>query len=355
MRKKIIRWSRLSICRRVIVLFLILVVSYGVLFPLGGCASREESENSSLQRFERTWIDFFDTVSTMIIYASDSNEAEQYFSLAEDRLIYYHQLYDIYNNYPDVVNLKTINDSAGGEPIEVPEAIITLMEQSLSINEISQGADNMALGPVIKLWQQASIQPAASRQPPSLQALQAAAVHCDIKNVIVDSENQTVQLKDSQGSLDVGSGAKGLAAELIIQQLAASGLQSCMLSLGGNVRTLGFKDGGELWRIGIQNPVATLTTSETTASLEGDGETELAGDEVDPLLFTVGVTDRAVVTSGVYQRFFIVDGERYHHIIDPATLAPSTYYDAITVISPDSGLADSLTTALFNMSISEGM
>ena len=55
----------------------------------------------------------------MIIYASDSNEAEQYFPVAEDRLIYYHQLYDIYNNYPDVVNLKTINDSVGGEPIEV--------------------------------------------------------------------------------------------------------------------------------------------------------------------------------------------------------------------------------------------
>jgi len=104
-----------------------------------------------------------------------------------------------------------------------------------------------------------------------------------------------------------------------------------LLSIGGNVCSIGTRADGSGWKVGIQNPY-------------GDGT-----------LAIVQVAGQNVVTSGTYERYYTVDGKRYHHIIDPAPLMPSTLYDSVTVISSDSALADALTTGLFCMPIDEGI
>ena len=131
-------------------------------------------------------------------------------------------------------------------------------------------------------------------------------------------------------SLDVGAIAKGYAAEMIAESLREKGISGYLISIGGNVCAVGAKPDGKQWTVGIEDPF-------------GDGFCE-----------TVGVRDVSVVTSGSYQRYFELDGVRYHHIIDPDTLFPENRFVSVTVISGNSALADALSTALFNMNIEQG-
>ena len=135
--------------------------------------------------------------------------------------------------------------------------------------------------------------------------------------------------------LDVGSGSKGYATEQVAREVEAMGLKSAVISVGGNIRAIGIRPDSETpWRIGIQNP---------------DKEQE------SNIIELLSIDNLSVVTSGVYERFYAVDGVRYHHIIDPETLFPEDTFDAVTIVTPSSALADALTTALFNMSLEDGM
>ena len=120
----------------------------------------------------------------------------------------------------------------------------------------------------------------------------------------------------------------GVVTDYLNQKGAACGY----INLGGNVLCLGAKPDGSSYNIGIQRPF----------------------DEEGAAMLAVSVTDQTVVSSGVYERYFEVDGKRYHHIIDPDTLWPAAYYNGVTVLCPDSGMADCLTTALFCMPLEEG-
>ena len=159
-----------------------------------------------------------------------------------------------------------------------------------------------------------------------------AAEHTDIGQLIIDEENCTVTLTDPEMTLDVGAIAKGYATERVARFLEEKGITGYVLNVGGNVRTIGTKPDGSGWVTGIKNPK-------------------------DPSTIAVNITiaDTSCVTSGSYERFFIADGKKYHHIIDPDTLFPAEYFDSVTVITPDSGVADCLSTALFCMSYEEGL
>lgn len=133
-------------------------------------------------------------------------------------------------------------------------------------------------------------------------------------------------------SLDVGAIAKGYSVEQVSKTAVEHGFDSGLISVGGNVRTIGYKgDDKGLWNVGIQNP-----------------------DRGQPDLYYVSLTDKSLVTSGNYIRYYTVDGKKYHHIINPETLFPTEYYDAVTIICRDSGVADALSTAVFNMPFEQG-
>ena len=144
--------------------------------------------------------------------------------------------------------------------------------------------------------------------------------------VILDEANSTVQITDPQLRLDVGAVAKGWATQRVAEQ-APTGM---LISVGGNVCATGPKGENTPWVIGIQDP-------------DGEGN-----------LHTVYLTEGSVVTSGDYQRAYIVDGKAYHHIIDPDTRMPGGDFRSVTVIGGDSGLADALSTALFLLPLEEG-
>ncbi len=294
------------------------------------CAADPEKK-----RYEAEFLTLFDTVTRIVGYDDSKQAFSDQAQLIHDCLEEYHQLYDIYHDYEGINNIKTINEQAGIAPVKVDRRIIDLLLYAREAYELTGGKVNVAFGSVLKLWHDHRTQgiddPDHATLPPVAQ-LKEAAGHTDMDKVIIDEENSTVFLEDPEMSLDVGAIAKGYATEQVCKIATENGFDSGLISVGGNVRAIGVRGDGVKWKVGIQNPI------------DEDGEN----------ISQVALTDAALVTSGIYERFYIVDGKQYHHIIDPETLFPSEYFASVTILCENSGMADALSTAIFNMSFEEG-
>ena len=277
-----------------------------------------------MKQYNATFLDVFDTVTAVVGRAESQESFQAAAQKIHDDLLYYHQLFDIYNDYAGLANLKTVNDQAGVAPVKVEKAVIDLLLDCHSYYEKTGGKVNVAMGSVLKIWHDAR----ESVQLPDEAALLSAKKHCGWDTIIIDEENCTVFITDPLQRLDVGAVAKGWAVQRVAE-IAPSGL---LLSVGGNVVATGPKAAdGTPWVVGVNDP-----------------------DGGSAYLHTLNISGGAVVTSGDYQRYFVVDNVVYHHIIDPETLYPSMHWRSVTVICPDSGLADALSTALFVLPLEEG-
>ena len=281
------------------------------------------------ERFSATFYDQFDTVSTVIAY-DDSQEAfDAHMEQFEARLKEYDHLYDIYNSYEGLINLKTVNETAAQAPVTVDSRIMDLLAFAGEAYTLTKGNTNVAFGAVLRLWHEAR----ENGSLPDDAALQAAAAHTDINNLVLDEDASTVYFADPLLQLDVGAVAKGYAVREVCRWAQENLWESAAVSIGGNVVTIGHKnDDVTPWNILIESPYR-----------EGEASAE-----------TVRVAGLAVVTSAENQRYFTVNGKSYSHIINKDTLYPSEYVASVSVICEDSALADALSTALFNMPIEEG-
>ncbi len=287
------------------------------------------------ERFSMSFFDTFDTLITILAYAPD----EQTFKAATDAAHAYfqrlHKLYDGYNAYDGINNLYTLNQEAAKGPVKVEPELMNLLLFCRERQPLTQGACNIAMGAVLEIWhdyREAGIADIEHAQLPPMAELQAAAQHTDMADLLLDPERGTVQYADPLLKLDLGAVAKGYAAELVAQQLLASATPSFAINAGGNVR-LGNPplDGRRnAWGIGIQNPRGNVFSAPTEDNVE-----------------TFFAANLSLVSSGDYQRYYLVSGQRYHHLIDPATLMPGAHYQAVTVLTEDSGMADLLSTAAF--------
>ena len=276
--------------------------------------------------------DYFDTVTTITGYAASQAEFDRISGDVLARLGEYHKLYTIYHRFQGMENLCTVNELLNGahRTVTVDRRIIDLLLYAKEMYEKTGGKVNIAMGSVLSIWHdyrtEGSDEPWNAKLPP-MEELAEAAKHTDIENILIDEAASTVTLADPKMKLDVGAVAKGWSVQKVAEK-APSGL---LISVGGNVCATGAKDpSGTPWVVGITDP--------------NGGN----------YLHTIENTDKSVVTSGDYQRYFVVDGKMYHHIIDPATLMPAEYFSSVTIITEDSGLADALSTALFCMSYEEG-
>lgn len=300
-----------------------------LLGTLAGCGG----EN----RHTVTYTDVFDTVTVITVYGRSDEafaaEAERF----HEKLAEYHRLFDIYTDYAGTNNLKTLNEAAGGQPVELSGEVLSLLEYGLEAYAETEGRVNILFGAVLSLWhdcrEQAKENPAAAALPTEA-ALRRASAHTDPACLELNREEGTARIADPEARVDVGAIAKGYAVERMAafarQEL---GWESALLNVGGNVRAIGGKGASATpFVIGLENP-------------DGDGEAYLA---------RVEVADGAVVTSGDYQRYYTVAGKRYAHIIDVDTLYPATEMRAVSVLCEDSGRADMWSTALFTLSLEKG-
>ncbi len=300
--------------RRILAAFLALTLL------LAGCA---EVTPSGGRQYKASFLTLFDTVT----YISGMAENEEAFGKTaqaiHDELLVYHQLFDIYNDYPGLNNLKTVNDNAGIAPVAVDEKIIALLKDCKAYYDLTDGRVNVAMGSVLYLWHQArdsGLNDPVNAALPDMEALEKAAAHTSWDTIVIDEAASTVFITDPHQRLDVGAVAKGWS----VQRVAKNAPSGLLLSVGGNVCATGPKDAaGTPWVVGVNDP------------------------EGGSYLHTLSITAGALVTSGDYQRYYLVDGEIYHHIIDPDTLMPAAYWASVTILCDDSGLADALSTALF--------
>lgn len=332
--------------KRVVSFVLSLAVCAGLLSGCGGggasSSAPQDPELAGYERYTVSWFDVFDTVTTVIGYAESQEEWDRQMEALHADLVEYHQLYDIYYSYSGVTNLRDVNAQAGQGPVTVDARIMGLLTEAKSMHETTGGKMNVAFGTVLKIWhnyREAALDDPAQAAVPSMEELEAAAQHCDINDLILDEEASTVYFADPEMQLDVGSVGKGYAVEMVCQAAEARGLTSALVSVGGNLRAIGVKPDGSQWTGGVENPWSSSDVYTSDSMLDG----------------AINMSDMALVTSGDYQRYYVVDGKRYHHLIDPDTLFPAAYFNGVTVLCSDSGLADCLTTGLFCQPLEDGM
>ena len=304
-----------------------------------GCSAcgTTNPKNPEYTKYSAYAFDYFDTATVITGYA-ESQEA--FDSIANEALALlgeYHQLYNIYLRYDGVTNLCTVNELKDGKhnTVTVDQKIIDMLLFAREMYDKTGGMTNVAMGSVLKLWHDYRTlgmdDPSDASLPP-MDKLTEASQHVDITNMVIDEQNRTVTLTDPKMRLDVGAVAKGYATEQVARWLEAQGVSGWLLNVGGNVRAVGKKPDGSLWMAGLENP----------------------DEDAKDYLAYLQLESEALVTSGSYQRYYIVDGKSYHHIIHPDTLMPSEGYLSVSVICPDSGMGDALSTALFCMPLEDG-
>lgn len=312
--------------------FITVFLSLTLIISSAGCGASKKT------RYEAEFLQLFDTVTKIVAYTDSKEEFTKFSNLIHDNLKVYHELYDIYHNYPGINNIKTINDNAGKKPVKVDKKIIDLLKFAKDEYKNTNGKMNVAMGAVLKIWhdhREAGIADPENATLPSIDELRKAAGHTDINKLVIDEAKSEVYLEDPEMSLDVGGVAKGYATEQVSLFAEKNGFTSGLISVGGNVRAIGNKGiGSQKWNLGIQNPDKSSS---------------------DSILDIVYVNDKSVVSSGVYERYYVVNGQRYHHIIDPVTLFPADYFLQVTIICKDSGKADALCKPVFIMPFDEGL
>lgn len=299
----------------------------------------------------------FDTITTYMSYVSSEDEFNEQCDYIEEQLNYYDQLFDKYNTYNGMNNLKTINDNAGKKAIEVDQPLIDLLNLSIERNRKISSKVNIAFGSVINIWhdyrEEAESHDGVGTVP-SDEELEEANQHTSIDSIEIDEKKKTVYINDALASIDVGATAKGYAIELIKDGLIEMGVDNFLLSGGGNVASHGQRkiqkegefyldDCADKFCVGIESPQ--------------DGNYAASADDPDSENEAVLIVQgESIVTSGDYQRFYQdVNGVRYHHLIDPETLYPAVHFRSVSIITEDSGLADFLSSAVFLMEYEEGL
>lgn len=200
---------------------------------------------------------------------------------------------------------------------------MSLIKESVKISKETNGAFNPTIYPLMELWGFTT----KNYYVPKDNEIKPLLNHMDIDNIKIDESKNEVSFKDSNMKIDLGAIAKGYTSSKIIDIFKENNIKSGMVTLGGNVQVLGKKPDGSLWKVGIQNPI---------------GEDEYLG--------VLQTSDKAVITSGGYERNFTKNGKTYHHILDPSNGYPANNgLTSVTIISSDGTLADALSTSLFVM------
>ena len=308
--------------------FHIIIVFFLLFFAVFFVSCRKEDK---IEVRSRTLYSYFDTVTFIYSYANDSEETfSANAKIVEDILRDYHKMLDIYNQYEGMNNLCTVNMNAGKDPIKVDRRLIDVLLFSKKLCEITEGKMDIMMGSVLSLWHDARL--SEPQYLPSDEALAEASKHMGFGLLEIDEENLTVRITDSEASIDVGAIGKGYATEAAAKALEERGVSGYVINSGGNLRCIGNKADGSKWVAGIKDP-----------------------SDPDLLAVRLQISDCACVTSGGYERYLLVDGKRYSHLIDKASLRPASYFGSVTVITHDSALADGLATGLFCMSFEDGL
>jgi thiamine biosynthesis lipoprotein len=227
-------------------------------------------------------------------------------------------------------DVSRINRNAGEKLVEIHPETASLIKKSITFSILTDGAFDITVRPLVELWGIGR----KRNEIPSKDSIDTAKRLVDYRKILLDEKTSMAGLREKGQAIDLGGIAKGYAAEEVKRVLAENGATSALINLGGNILTIGKQPDGQPWQIGIQNPV--LPTGK--------------------YLGILSAADKTIVTSGSNERFFITNGKRYHHILDPRTGEPSqSGLLSITAVCGASADADALTTSIFVLGPENGM
>lgn len=291
---------------------LIIILSAIMLIMCSGCAAEKELPKQTAVGF------YLDTVITLSAYAEDDQALKD----ALDECGRYEQLLSRTVEGSDVWRINHAN----GEPVEVSEDTMEILRCAIRIAGLSGGVFDVTIAPVSTLWDFTSEAPVL----PDAETIAKAAELVDYKKIELDGN--TVKLPAGM-MIDLGGIAKGYIADRVAEYLEKRGVKHAILSFGGNVVAIGLKPDGNQWTVGIQDI---------------DGATGKS-------MLKVKVSGGSVVTSGIYERGFDLDGVRYHHLLSPETSWPvQNELASVTILSESSMECDALSTAAFVLGTEEG-
>lgn len=268
---------------------------------------------------------YMDTYINVKIYSNDKKKANVALKKVDELYSDYHKLTDRFNSYPNLTNLYMINNNVSTEEyLKIDERLYDLINYGIKLYSESSGKIDISMGNVIDIWKgyresQLGI--------PTIDELK----YVNYNNIDqIELKNKNL-IKNNNLNIDLGSIAKGYVTEKVGQYLNSVGINKYLINAGGNVLA-GDHYKNDLYKIGLENPTSQI------------------GD----IYKVINLTNKAVVTSGGYLRFYEYNGKRYHHIIDPDTLYPTDYMQNVTIITDSSAYADFLSTYIFLLPVNEG-
>ena len=221
-----------------------------------------------------------------------------------------------------------INRQAGVEPVAVSEELFQLIKRSLKVSDLSDGYFDISFASAERFWKFDK----RSIDRPDEASVRATVRKVGYENIELNEERKTVFLKEAGMRIGFGAIGKGYAANRVRAIMKEAGIQSGVVNAGGDLLAWGRRPDGKVWTIGVANP-----------------------DEIYEVKAWLDLTDMAVVTSGNYEKYVMIDGVRYGHIIDPKTGWPAQGLTSVTLVCPDAELADALATTVFVLGLEGGL
>ncbi len=267
-----------------------------------------------------------DTLVTINVVSDSSAKAEKAMDRAFDEI---GKLDKLLNFFSSSSELSMINRSAGISAVKVSPETLEVIEDAISVSERTGGAFDPTIGPEISLWD------FHTRKMPDDKTVKERLPLVNFRLVTIDRSKSTVYLGKKGMLMDLGAIAKGYAADKAVEELKRQGITSGLVSCAGDIRAFGLKPDGNPWKIGIKNP--------------------RPANKDDEIMATVELSDMAISTSGDYERFFISNGKRYHHILDPKTGYSAGGCRSVTVIARHGFQTDAFSTGVFVLGPSKGV
>jgi len=298
----------------------LIAIIMAIVLPIGliGCTKEQKSESIG-----RTEV-IMGTVVKVTLYDGGSDEI---LDKVFERIAEIENLVSINK---EGTELDELNENAGIKGVKVSDTSYDIIKRGLYYSKLSNGGYDITIGPLVKLW---SIGLPEAKVP-TQEEIDKTIKNIDYSKVKINPDTKEVFLSEKGIMLDLGSIAKGYAADEIVKILREEGVKQAIVDIGGNIYAMGLKNGDTDWKIGIQNPF----------------------DDRGNVLGSVEISDKTVVTSGVYERFIEKDGVKYHHILNPDTGYPyETDIVAVSIIADKSIDADALSTLIFTKGLDEGL
>jgi FAD:protein FMN transferase len=283
------------------------------------CSTRKETV------FKKT-MPLMDTIVSITVVADSKDRAEKAMDKTFSEI---NRFGDHINFYSDRSELAEINRNAGIHAIKVSPETLDVIGKAVFAAEHSGGAFDPTIGPVVKLWDFLK-----KNKPTEIEIAHALPL-VKYKDILIDTTDATVFLKRRGMMIDLGGIAKGYAADLAVESLKKEGILSGLVSIAGDIRTFGVKPDNNPWTIGIKNPRQT--------------------GEKDEIVAKIRLSDKAISTSGDYERYFIAEDKRYHHLLDPKTGMPASGCRSVSIVTDKAVDTDAFSTAVFILGPEKGM